>query len=77
MQQFIEMTQISVYKPHWYNSGICSRVLETVPLCTQSSVVREPVLHLSHDWTTDREETGLEFGFHQEGGLNLQMREFQ
>lgn len=71
------MTQVSVYKPHWCNSGICSRVLGTVPLCIQSSAAREPVLHLSHDWITDTEETGLEFGFHQEGDLNLKMWEFQ
>lgn len=71
------MAQISVYKPHQHNSGICSRALRIVPLCTQSSVAIEPVLRLSHDWTTDTEETDPEFGFHQEGGLNLQMRSFQ
>lgn len=49
----------------------------TVPLCIQSSAAREPVLHLSHDWITDTEETGLEFCFHQEGDLDLQMWEFQ
>lgn len=49
----------------------------TVPLCIQSSAAREPVLHLSHDWITDTEETDLEFCFHQEGDLDLQMGEFQ
>lgn len=52
-------------------------ILGTVPLYTQSSAAREPVLHLSHDWITDTEETGLESGFHQEGDLDLQMWKFQ